>query len=115
MTAFQAHLDLGLDDPGPGRRSGDARLPQLVAARESGGVVYTRSWVVDLILDLAGFRADLDLAARYAVEPSAGEGAFLVPTIRRLLASLPAHGRNLADARDAIRAYELNRRSAARG
>jgi hypothetical protein len=99
MTASQAHLDLGFGEAPP-VRSQDTRLPQLAAAREPSGVVYTQTWVVDLILDLAGYRADQDLAARYAVEPSAGKGAFLGPMIRRLPASLPAHGRHLADARD---------------
>jgi len=85
-----------------------------VAAKEPRGVVYTRPWVADLILDLAGYRADEDLAARYAVEPSAGEGAFLVPMVRRLLASLTVHGRKLSDARESIHAYELDADSAAR-
>lgn len=67
-----------------------------------------------MILDLAGYRADEDLAARYAVEPSAGEGAFLVPMVRRLLASLTVHGRKLSDARESIHAYELDADSAAR-
>ena len=41
---------------------------------ESGqhGEVFTRRWVVELILDLAGFTADRDLAAMVAVEPSCG-------------------------------------------
>ena len=88
MTAFQASLDLGLQqepltaDPAASVAAGDAH-PQLVAA-EPKGVVYTRPWVADLILDLVGYRAGEDLAARYVVEPSAGEGAFLVPMIRRL-------------------------------
>jgi adenine-specific DNA-methyltransferase len=114
VTASQAHLDLGFDDPSPVRQAQETRLPQLAAAREAGGVVYTQPWVVDLILDLAGYRADQDLAACYAVEPSAGEGAFLVPMIRRLLASLAAHDRDLADARQSIRAYELDADSARR-
>jgi adenine-specific DNA-methyltransferase len=111
MTASQAHLDLGFAEPAPVRRA-ETRLPQLAAAREPGGVVYTQPWVVDLILDLAGYRADQDLAARYVVEPSAGKGAFLVPMIRRLLTSLPGHGRDLADTRKSIRAYELDADSA---
>ena len=114
MRASQAHLDLGFAAPAsePVRRSAETRLPQLAAAREPGGVVYTQPWVVDLILDLAGYRADQDLAARYAVEPSAGQGAFLAPMIRRLLASLPGHGRDLSDTRKSIRAYELDAGSA---
>ena len=114
MTASQAHLDLGFDEPAPVQRTQETRLSQLAAAREAGGVVYTQPWVVDLILDLAGYRADQDLAAGYVVEPSAGEGAFLVPMIRRLMASLAAHGRHLADARESIRAYELDADSARR-
>jgi adenine-specific DNA-methyltransferase len=110
MTAAQAHLDLGMAAvpalPPPGK------VPRLAVAGEPGGVVYTQAWVVDLILDLSGYRADQDLAARYAVEPSAGQGAFLAPMIRRLLASLATHGRSLADARESIRAYELDENSA---
>lgn len=83
-------------------------------AGEPKGVIYTRPWVVDLILDLGGYRVTDDLAARYAVEPSAGEGAFLVPMVRRLLGSLDLHGRSLVDARTALHAYELDRASAAR-
>jgi len=75
---------------------------------EPRGVVYTKPWVVELILDLAGYRPEVDLADLHAVEPSAGEGAFLVPMIRRLLASLEAHGRPLDDAAGALRAYELD-------
>ncbi|MGH3275909.1 MAG: Eco57I restriction-modification methylase domain-containing protein, partial [Streptosporangiaceae bacterium] len=112
MTASQAALDLCFGEPAPTRRSRDTRLPRLAGTGEPGGVVYTRPWVADLILDLAGYRPDQDLAARYVVEPSAGRGAFLVPVIRRLLASLSAHGRNLTDARESIRAYELDADSA---
>jgi adenine-specific DNA-methyltransferase len=119
MTAFQTALDLGLsDDP-----SNEQPLAGLTAMRglaglapvpDVKGVVYTRMWVADLILDLAGYQPAGDLAARYAVEPSAGEGAFLVPMIRRLLQSLPAHDRRLDDCRDSIRAYELDADSAER-
>ena len=118
MTASQAHLDLGIDVAAPAMGIAGAgpmeEPPRLAVAKEPKGVVYTRPWVVDLILDLVGYRAEEDLAALYAVEPSAGEGAFLVPMIRRLLASLEAHGRSLLDVRGSIRAYELDTDSAAR-
>ncbi len=81
---------------------------------KSRGVVYTKSWVVDLILDLAGYRPTADLAALYAVEPAAGEGAFLVPMIRRLLESIAIHGRSLADVVTALHAYELDDPAASR-
>ena len=76
---------------------------------ESGqhGEVFTRRWVVELILDLAGFTADRDLATMVAVEPSCGAGAFLVPMVERLVESCRLHGRSLDEARMALRAFDL--------
>jgi len=71
------------------------------------GEVFTRRWVVDLILDLAGYSPDVDLASRVAVEPSCGVGAFLVPMVERLIESCRRHGRTIDDARGAIRAFDL--------
>jgi len=81
------------------------RLPTKPAEK---GVVYTRPWVVDLILDFVGYRPTADLASLQAVEPAAGEGAFLGPMVRRLAASMRRHSRTLEDARAAIRAYEID-------
>jgi hypothetical protein len=118
MTAPQELFDPRPQDrPEPGRLAGDADQdgwPRLVAAKEPRGVVYTRSWVAELVLDLAGYRVDRDLASLRAVEPAAGEGALLLPMIRRLVASVRAHGGTLSGARDAIRAYELDAATAAR-
>lgn len=77
------------------------------------GEVFTREWVVDLILDLVGYSADRDLAGLVAVEPACGTGAFLGPLVRRLSASCRAHGRPLADARCALQAYDLLARNIA--
>lgn len=55
--------------------------------RSSGkehGVVLTKPEVVEKMLDLIDFKEDLDLRAVKVVEPSAGEGAFALPLIRRL-------------------------------
>jgi hypothetical protein len=71
------------------------------------GEIFTRPWIVDLILDLEGYTADRDLAAMRAVEPACGTGAFLGPMVERLSASLRTHNRTLDDAADAIRAYDL--------
>lgn len=71
------------------------------------GEVFTRRWIVDLILDLAGYRPDLDLASLAAVEPACGTGAFLGPMVARLSASCRQHGRALQEAMNAIRAYDL--------
>ncbi len=71
------------------------------------GEVFTRRWVVDLILDLAGYRASADLGASVIVEPACGTGAFLVPIVERLAESCTTYGRSLADMVAAIRAFDL--------
>ena len=71
------------------------------------GEVFTRRWVVDLILDLAGYRAADDLGASVIVEPACGAGAFLVPIAERLVESCTRHGRSLADLGQAIRAFDV--------
>lgn len=80
--------------------------------KENCGVVYTKSWVVNLMLDLAGYVAATDLARHVAVEPAAGDGAFLLPMVERLLQSASLHNRTFLECRNAIRAVELNSLSA---
>jgi len=74
----------------------------------SVGAVYTRPWVVELLLDLAGYAAPRNLVDARAVEPSAGEGAFLLPMVARLLAACRAQQRPWLDCRDSVRAYDID-------
>ncbi|HEV7774020.1 MAG TPA: N-6 DNA methylase [Conexibacter sp.] len=83
-----------------------ALSPEEEAAGEHGEV-FTRRWVVDLILDLAGYTPDRDLACRSALEPACGSGAFLLPMIERLVASAARHDRSASDLTDCIRAFDL--------
>jgi len=71
------------------------------------GEVFTRPWVVDLVLDLAGYTSDRNLADLRAIEPACGTGAFLIPMIHRLSKSCRLHGRTIEDAAEAIRAIDL--------
>ena len=71
------------------------------------GEVFTRRWVVDLILDLVGYTSDVDLGARVIVEPSCGTGAFLIPVVERLIESSRAHGRDLQSLAQAVQAFDL--------
>jgi adenine-specific DNA-methyltransferase len=71
------------------------------------GEIFTKRWVVELILDLVGYTADRDLGDLVALEPACGTGAFLVPMVERLSASLRAHDRDPGDALSAIRAHDL--------
>jgi adenine-specific DNA-methyltransferase len=71
------------------------------------GEVFTRRWVVELILDLCGYTPDRDLASLRIIEPACGSGAFLGPIIERLAKSARKFDRDLASARDAIAAKDL--------
>lgn len=71
------------------------------------GEVFTRRWVVDVLLDLTGYTVDRDLGALHLLEPSCGSGAFLGPAVERLLTSATAHGRDFETLGDTIRAYDL--------
>ena len=51
------------------------------------GAVFTRRETVDFILDLAGYTSDKPLHQLKLLEPSFGCGAFLIPTVERLLVS----------------------------
>jgi adenine-specific DNA-methyltransferase len=84
-----------------------ASLGDIPAEAVEHGEVFTRQWIVDLILDLAGYDAERDLASLVAVEPACGAGAFLGPMIARLSASCRRHGRTLDEAASAIRAFDL--------
>lgn len=78
------------------------------------GAVFTRVEVVDALLDLAGYAIDLPLHRLRLLEPSVGEGDFLLPAIDRLLRSYTAHGGSPADALQlvhTIRAVEVHRAS----
>jgi hypothetical protein len=71
------------------------------------GEVFTRRWVVDLILDLVGYLPEKDLGSQVLIEPSCGTGAFLVPVVERLITSSAHHGHDLHDLGPAVRAFDL--------
>lgn len=66
------------------------------------GVIYTKPWMVELILDLAGYLPERPLARLVALEPSAGDGAFLQGMVRRLIESCRLHGIPLDQAAHSI-------------
>lgn len=82
------------------------------ARRERNGVVYTKRWAVDLMLDLAGYTPDKDLHRLVIVEPSAGDGSFVIAIVERLIASCDQTGVDVEQASEAIAAYELDPGSA---
>ena len=89
--------------------TGEALPPPAWTPNPEGehGEVFTRRWVVDLILDLVGYRPEADLGGSTIVEPACGCGAFLLPIVERLSESSAMHGRVLADLDDAVRGFDL--------
>jgi len=98
-------------DPLPGLEGARDRLADPGADH---GEVFTRRWVVDLILDLVGYTPDRDLAVQVLVEPSCGTGAFLVSIVERLIESSRAYKHDLRSLGSAIRAYDLLEANAGR-
>lgn len=82
------------------------------AGAEGRGAIFTRTEVVNFILDLAGYTEDQPLHEKRLLEPSFGGGDFLLPIVGRLLVAWRAAkeaGSALDDLGDAIRAVELHR------
>lgn len=75
--------------------------------------MFTRKWVVEMILDLVGYRPDQDLALLRLVEPACGSGAFLGVIAQRVSASCRKHERDITAALDAVRAFDLLPRNVA--
>ena len=86
-----------------------------ISGIEARGAIFTRIEVVDFILDLVGYVASAPLHLNRILEPSFGEGDFLLPIIDRLLAAWRTHSGNVSTADSvlagAIRAVELHRKT----
>jgi hypothetical protein len=72
--------------------------------------VYTKATVVRRILDAVGWKADADLSSARLLEPSCGDGAFVVEAARRLIPALANRNLKLTARllRDRITAFELH-------
>ncbi len=107
--------------PRTSQRAEQRRRPSLrvaVRALSDGddaerGAVFTKRSVAEAILDLSGYTASAPLADRRLLEPSFGDGSFLLPALDRLLEAFGAAGGTPAGARaalaGAIRAVEIHR------
>lgn len=73
------------------------------------GVVYTKQWVVELMLDMAGYTTDRNLSELTLCEPSCGTGAFLVEITRRLCISSRNHDCfSMGQLMSSVIAYDLD-------
>lgn len=71
------------------------------------GLVLTKPHVVELILDLAGYRADQNLARLTLLDPACGHGAFLTPAVERLMLACQREGISHDSLRNAITAFDI--------
>lgn len=84
-----------------------ASLEEIPDEAVEHGEVFTRQWIVEMILDLLDYRSDRDLAALRLVEPACGGGAFLEVIAQRMSDACRAHGRNIIEAVNAVTAFDL--------
>lgn len=56
------------------------------------GVVFTKRWVVDMVLDLVGYTPGTGLANKIIIEPACGSGAFLTAIAERLADEISPSG-----------------------
>jgi uncharacterized membrane protein len=103
------------DSLGPEWRSPDVAEALRQMAGEGTverGAVFTRPEVVAAILDLSGYTTDRPLHRLRLLEPSFGDGDFLLTAVDRLLAAYLRSGADIGNAcddlKDAVRAVELH-------
>lgn len=109
MTYIQHSLD-ECDLPFPAAQQAVASFSQSQTAEL--GAIFTRREVVEFMLDLVGYCVEADLTRTSLLEPSCGQGDFLLVAVQRLLDSTIRHYGTLSNAlpllRDALRAVELH-------
>jgi len=76
------------------------------------GIVYTKDWIVNLVLDLAGYTIDKPLWRQVIVEPACGNGSFLKAIVKRLIASAAQDGKvSCSYLQKCIISYDLDQKS----
>jgi len=112
-TALKAHTPVPVQLPILGLSHLDGAVNTMATAdAEMRGAIFTKREVVDFILDLVGYTADQPLHRMSILEPSFGEGDFLMPIIDRLLIAYKASGDRtnpVLALKGALRAVELHR------
>ncbi|HOY55005.1 MAG TPA: Eco57I restriction-modification methylase domain-containing protein [Opitutaceae bacterium] len=103
-------------DSGPIRAPENASEAHQTLDADARGEVFTRAEVVTFMLDLAGYDEATDLGALRVLEPSAGDGAFAVQVVTRMVRSYLKHGGRQTDAfarlQHGLRAVEVYEKNA---
>ena len=88
----------------------DALEALSAAGIEERGAIFTRREVVEFILDLVGYTTDQPLHQKKLLEPSFGDGDFLLVAVERLLTAwrTQSSDHDASSLRDCISAVELH-------
>lgn len=81
---------------------------------ETRGAVFTRREIVDFILDLVGYTPDKPLHTSRLLEPSFGQGDFIIPVIQRIINAYRKENNaagSFIHLKNAIKAVELHKSS----
>ena len=107
------NLDLPLNEPRPASVATAVDALATSGGPEERGAIFTKVGVVDAILDLCGYISSAEIHNRRLLEPSFGDGDFLLPAIQRLIGAFNRSRASKEDARallsGAIRGVELHR------
>lgn len=96
----------------PAREFVGAAIERMKSASDTErGAIFTKTEVVDFMLDLLGYRADRPLWKLRLLEPSFGGGDFLLRAVQRLLASASRDAVDAKQLRTAICGVELHHQS----
>ena len=80
------------------------------ASGETHGLVLTKPHIVRLILDLVRYEPANAILDKTLLEPSCGEGAFLVEVVRRLCAAREDGAKDWDSLTDCVRAFDIDPR-----
>jgi hypothetical protein len=88
----------------------EIRSLSINSSAKSRGATYTRSEVVDFILDLVGYSSDKLVYNKTILEPAFGHGEFLLSIVERLIASWRKHSsiKDIHELEDSVFAVELH-------
>lgn len=76
--------------------------------KKNNGCIYTRGWVVNLMLDFCQYTVNNRLAEKRVIEPACGDGSFVSEIVKRLCASARLTGHTPKDISGCIKAYDTD-------
>lgn len=77
--------------------------------KESNSSIYTKEWVVSFMLNICGYTEKKNLSKIKIIEPSCGDGSFVLEIVSRMLLSAQKYGFSIEDLKDNLLAFETSK------